>query len=90
MLEDGVAFPTQLFFAVLNVLEIKTGGVQILKSWKASPMFVTLKVVVPAGSAENFDSLKASSVGLPAVTVTTFTLAVLSAFTDPTPGPLRH
>ena len=75
-LRIGVALPTQLFFAVLD-----TGSLQILKLWKANPMFVTLKMVVPAGSAESFDSLKASSVGLPAVTVTTFTLAVLSAFT---------
>src|SRR5207244_1749651 len=42
----------------------------------------------PAGSAENFDSLKASSVGLPAVTVTTVTFAAWCVFTfaaaDPT------
>jgi hypothetical protein len=44
-----------------------------LKSWPPRPMFVTLKVIGPAGSAENFDSLKASSLGLPAVTVTTTT-----------------
>src|SRR5260221_1421679 len=50
-------------------------------------MFVTLKVIGPAGRAENFDSLKASSLGLPAVTVTTVTFAARCVPTFPAAEP---
>src|SRR5581483_5930634 len=76
-----VTLPTQAFFA-----RLATGAVQSLKSWKATPWFVTLKVIVPTGRFENFDSLKASSVGLPAVTVITV-VAARGAFTFAAAGP---
>jgi hypothetical protein len=62
----GVFFPVQ---EGLAAAALATGFAQILKSWYATPMFFTLKVIVPAGINELFDSLKASSEGLPAVTV---------------------
>ena len=55
---------------------VGTGIVQTLKLWNATPRFVTLKVIVPTGTFEVFDSLKASSEGLPAMTVMTVALPV--------------
>ena len=50
-------------------LALATGFEQIRKLWNATPWFVTLKVIVPGVTIEVFDSLNASSEGLPAVTV---------------------
>jgi hypothetical protein len=71
LLSSFVAFPTHEF-----AFELVAGVVQILKMWPTAPAFVTLNVSEPAGRFENFESLKASSVGLPAVTVITVTFAV--------------
>src|SRR5262249_30014213 len=75
---SAVALPTQAFFA-----EVAVGVVQILKLWVPRPAFLTLKVITPAGSIENFDSLNASSDGFPTVTFTIVTLALVGAFTPP-------
>src|SRR4029077_18970470 len=69
-----VDFPKQAFVAPAAP---GTGIVQTLKLWNATPMFVTLKVIVPVGTIEVFDSLKASSEGLPAITVITLTLLLV-------------
>src|SRR5204862_1719444 len=64
--------------------------VQSLKLWLPAPTFFTLKVIVPVGSAENFDNLKPSSDGLPIWTFTTVTFAVFGAcpaFTCPDADP---
>src|SRR5437870_5327174 len=74
----GVAFPVQ---ASATSVALARGFAQSLKLWNATPMFVTLKVIVPAGTIEVFDSLKASSEGLPAVTVMTLTLGLAAGFT---------
>ena len=74
----AVAFPVQEFFAAVA---LATGFAQILKLWNATPMFVTLNVTVPAGTIELFDSLKASSEGLPRVTVMAVTFWVAAGFT---------
>ena len=67
----GVAFPKQEFLAPAA---LGTGIAQTLKLWNATPRFVTLKMTVPAGTIEVFVSLKASSEGLPAITLITLTL----------------
>ena len=64
-----VALPTHEFAELLV-----TGLVQILKLCVTLPAFVTLKVTVPVGSADDFDSLNASSDGFAIVTVMTVTL----------------
>src|SRR5581483_388201 len=64
----GVTLPTHAFFVALAL-----AVVQSLKSCDTAPLLVTLKVIVPIGRFENFESLKFSSVGLPAVTVITVT-----------------
>src|SRR5262249_43467359 len=60
---------------------VATAFVHSLKLWIPAPPFVTLKVIRPAGSFENFDSLKASSVGLPMVTLTMVNLGTAAGFT---------
>src|SRR5690348_16109273 len=55
---------------LLARLALATGFEQIRKLWNATPWFVTLKVIEPGFTIEVFDSLNASSEGLPAVTVT--------------------
>src|SRR5579862_8743092 len=77
-----VTSPTHAFF-----VRLVTGTVQSLNVWNATPWFVTLKMIVPTGRLENFDSLKASSLGLPAVTVTTATPAApfVSTFAEAEP-----
>jgi hypothetical protein len=57
----------------LGVLAVGTR--QITKSWLIFPAFVTLKITVPAGILEIFESLNASSDGLPAETVMVVTFA---------------
>src|SRR3954466_14936554 len=56
----------------LPVHELRTtplGVAQILKSCTTFPLFVTLKTTLPAGIIETFESLNASSDGLPATTL---------------------
>ena len=67
---------------------IVVGVVQISKSCCATPPFVTLNVTFPAG-IDVFESLNASSEGLPAVTVMTVfgTACFTGAFTWPSAGP---
>ena len=65
-----VPVPLQVFrFALL------IGVVQTLNVCESAPLFLTLKVterdVACHGRADDFDSLKANSLGFPAVTVTT-------------------
>src|SRR5579871_1166381 len=55
--------PTQAFGAVVVAFR------QMAKVWAIFPAFVTLNTTVPAGTFENFESLNASSEGLPAMTV---------------------
>src|SRR4051812_21211902 len=65
--------------ALVAASALATGFVQTRKLWNATPMFVTLKVIVPAATIDVFESLNASSDGLPAVTVMTVVLAALTA-----------
>src|SRR5439155_224373 len=58
----------------------------ILKSCVILPAFVTLNVTVPAGSAENLESLMPSSLGLPSVTAIVVTLADLCVWACPEAG----
>src|SRR4051812_12802525 len=74
----AVFLPAQAFFALAAVA---TGFVQMTKLWNATPRFVTLKVTVPAGTIDVFDSLYPSSVGFPAVTLMTVTFDVAAAST---------
>src|SRR5262249_12495763 len=77
-----VDLPVHEFLAVVD-----TGTEQTLKLWKASPRSVTLKITVPPGRFENFESLNASSEGFPAVTVTVVTAGALCVVTRPNAGP---
>lgn len=63
-----VAVPVHVFAA-----DVLTALVHTLKSWVRIPLFVTLNVTFPTGRSEDFESLKPSSSGSPAATVTTAT-----------------
>jgi hypothetical protein len=78
-------FPGWIFFVPVPVhvlaFVVAAGLAQTLKSWTTLPLLVTLKVTLPTGSDDSFDSLNASSEGCPAVTLTTVTFGAFVAFT---------
>ena len=76
-LSTAVFLATHAFFALLFTVPAQTP-----KLCATPPAFFTLNVIGPGGSSENFDSLRASSDGLPRVTVTTVTLVVLVLVPD--------
>ncbi len=70
----GVDLPLQTCAATVVV-----GVEQILNVCVAAPLFQMLKLTVPAGISELFESFTDASFGLPAVTVTVVTAAVARA-----------